>query len=550
MLDSISARLGKATAAFLALIFALQIPVNSAGGGAVSPPGPVSAIHASRSSLDEPEAPSDEEVDREIVKEFRRFFRKYKDTATRVEAILALEDAEISEVVEVLLPVLRSEEVPLQRAAVSVLGGFETRPPVDRMLLALEKKRDESIRLGILRALAAGRYPDTAEGILPCLKDSAWSVRRRAVQALAATKSPGAAKAIAPLCRDKEAAVRCVALDALGGLRSELVLPPALAQLDHEVWQVRASAIHALAQVRHLDSIGPLIERMAVEEGRLTVDIGVTLAEITGRDFGERLDAWQRFWETFSGRFVIPSDEEVRRLRAKQKEMREAYNPPGTVTFHGVPTPSRSLLFVVDVSGSMEQEVIERERYLDPAYPSFERLDIVTTELSKTIEALEPYVRFNVISFAADVKPWKKALVGANVLNKSSAVAWIKKLEPIGGRSKTDLHLAGLVGSADLGGGRTNTYAALMHALDADGKRGKGSKSRGWAIDVDTIFFLSDGRPSIGEYVDTEDILREVREVNELRRVVIHTLAIGEFQKGFMMQLAAESGGTFVDLGK
>ena len=70
-------------------------------------------------------------------------------------------------------------------------------------------------------------------------------------------------------------------------------------------------------------------------------------------------------------------------------------------------------------------------------------------------------------------------------------------------------------------------------------------------VEADTVFFLSDGRPTIGDYVDPDDILREIKSLNDLRRVVIHTIAIGEFQKDFMERLAAQNGpGVFVDLGK
>jgi hypothetical protein len=41
-----------------------------------------------------------------------------------------------------------------------------------------------------------------------------------------------------------------------------------------------------------------------------------------------------------------------------------------------------------------------------------------------------------------------------------------------------------------------------------------------------------------------------VRVANELRKVVIHTIALGEFQKEFMRTLARENGGVFVDLGR
>ncbi len=485
--------------------------------------------------------------DDEIVKEFKKYFKKYKDTPTRVEAILALEDVESKAVVDVLLPVLKDKEKEVVRAAVRVLAGFESRGPVDHLLVMLEEKKDEAIRVGILRAMADGNYTGTQEAVLPLLEDKSWEVRRRSIQALTRTKDPAVAEPMAALLTDKENAVRCAAFGGLATLRSDLVVQPAIEALNDEAWQVRESAIDALRDVRRKESIEPLIRRMEVEEGRLLLDIGEALANITGRDFGQRLDGWQRFWDTYKDRFEIPSDAELKKLREKQKERQETYTPPGTVSYHGISTPSRSILFVIDVSGSMEQEVIEKERFKDGDYPSYKRIDIVKTELIRTIQGLEPYVKYNIVSFATDTKRWKKTLVGANVLNKSSANTWVRRLEAIGGSSKEDLASVGLTGSANLGAGRTNTYAALMDALEAGGQ---GVKDKNYEVSVDTIFFLSDGRPSWGDYVDTEDILREVNAANELRKVVIHTIAIGEFEKNFMKRLADDNGGVFVDLGK
>lgn len=485
--------------------------------------------------------------DDEIVKEFQRYFKKYKDPATRVEAILALEGSETGSVVEALIPILKDPETRVVDAAVRVLAGFKSRPPVDVLLLQLTESKDEAVRASLLRVIAEGRYSDTREAIAVCLTDGSWDVRRRAIQALAASGAADAAPLIAPACADAEIAVRCAALEGLAALRSELVLPFALADLAHPSWQVRTSAILALGKVRHVDSIGPLIERMAVEEGRLVQDIGVALAEITGRDFGQRIEGWQQFWAAYSDRFKIPTDAELKTLREKQKERQDSYTPPGSVSFGGVETPSRSILFIIDVSGSMEQEVVEKERYADGGYPSFLRMDIVKTELVRTLETLEPYVRFNILAFATDVERWKKDLVPANVLNKSSAKAWVQRLESIGGASKEDLASVGLTGSANLEAGKTNTHGALTEGLEY---AGRGTTDKNYEIAIDTIFFLSDGRPSHGKFVDPDDILREIRSANELRKVVIHTIAIGEFEKDFMRRLAEENGGVFVDLGR
>ena len=66
---------------------------------------------------------------------------------------------------------------------------------------------------------------------------------------------------------------------------------------------------------------------------------------------------------------------------------------------------------------------------------------------------------------------------------------------------------------------------------------------------LDTVFFLSDGKPSHGKLVDTNEILKEVVEINKMYRIVFHTIAIGQFQKEFLRELARKNGGVFVDLG-
>jgi Mg-chelatase subunit ChlD len=451
---------------------------------------------------------------------------------------------------------------------VRVLSKFETRPPVDALLAELASNKREGVRLALLDAIAAGGYSGAGPIVATLLSDKSWSVRRQALVALARTANgtadagsvpagEGAAPAtaaapldvpalIVPLCLDTEPAVRCASLDSLALLRSPLVVDPALALLTDPVWQVRASAVSALGVVRRRESIEPLIERMALEEGRLVADIGRSLEEITGRGFGQRLESWQQFWATFKDRFQIPTDAELAKLREAQAKTREKYSPPGSVSYHGIETPSRRILFVIDVSGSMESEVVEKERFAAGDYPSMLRIDIVKTELMRTIEKLEPYVEFNVLAFATDVTQWKKELVPANVLSKSSALEWVGRLESIGGASKEDLARAGLVGSANLEAGKTNTYAALMAALGVE----PGAKRDEYSVAMDTIFFMSDGRPSHGDYVDTDDILREVRLANSVRKVVIHTIALGEFQKEFMRSLASENGGVFVDLGR
>ncbi|HUR27658.1 MAG TPA: HEAT repeat domain-containing protein [Planctomycetota bacterium] len=483
----------------------------------------------------------------DTVRDFRKFYREAKTPAEQVEYVLSLEKIESPGVVDVLVPVLKSEFPDVVRAAVRVLAGFKTAEPVAALIATAEADKTEAVRLGILQAIAKARYQSATPALLAMLPDKSWEVRRGTIEALGAMRDATHAPVIAPFCADPEVAVRCAAIDALTGLKSDLVLAPASAALNDPVWQVRASAIAALGAVRRVESIEPLINRLAIEVGRLHGDIGAALDSITGKTFGERLDQWQMFWANYKDKFKIPTDAELATLRAKQKESREKYKPPGATTYHGIDTPSRSILFVIDVSGSMENLVVEKERFQDGGYPSMSRMDIVKTELARTIERLEPYVKFNILAFGTDMKWWKKDLVAANTLNRQAGKSYANSLEPLGGSSKEDLASVGLAGSANLEAGKTNTYGALSWAL---GLAGKGVKDKNYAVTIDTIFFLSDGRPSHGDYVDPEDILREIRVANQLRKVVIHTIAIGEFQKDFMKRLAEENGGVFVDLGR
>lgn len=483
--------------------------------------------------------------DDEIVAEFRRYFRKYEDSATRVEAVLALEGTESTEVVEALVPILRDEDARVVAACVRVLARLEAPEPVAAVVAALESERRAEVRAGLLEAVASARWPSAAEAVRPLLVDRDWTVRRRAVTALAALAGAEAEADLLPRLDDRETAVRCAAFDALGALRAEAVLEPALGALEDPSWQVRASAIAALGALRRKSAIEPLIACMEREEGRLRADAGAALERITGRAFGARLEGWQQFWATHGERFEPPTDAELARLAERRAELAAQYGPAAGTHYHGIDTPSRAIVFVVDVSSSMQTLVTSAAAEAGETPPR--RIDVVRRDLQRTLEGLEPHVRFNVLAFATEIDAWKKGLVSANPLNRSSAFDWVGRLEPVGAASANDLAHMGLAPLSDPEAGKTNTWGALERAMAAGDARAGADDYEG---DVDTIFLLSDGRPSHGAYVDVDAILEAVREANELRRIAIHTIAIGRFNKVFLQRLAQENGGVFVDLGE
>ncbi|MBI1380793.1 MAG: VWA domain-containing protein [Planctomycetaceae bacterium] len=491
--------------------------------------------------------------DDQTLDDFRRFYKKLESRAERVEAVLALERIESARVVELLEPLLGDGDPEIVHAAVRVLGGL--REPASRTALAtaLQKTKSPVVRAGFLDALTVAGLPLVEDGlsdaVVGALEDKQWTVRLGALRTLAAVGQGDVAPAIAAAAADPEPAVRAGALDGLAVRRSPLVVELALAALADPVWQVRASAIAALGQVRDVRSVPALIARMEVEEGRLVADAAASLEALTGRYFGLDLDAWKGFWKNFGANYKLPTDEDMARQRAARAEAGLRYTTPTATSYHGIDTPSRAVVFVIDVSGSMQTHVVQKERFEAGNYPSFARIDIVKTELARTIERLEPHVRFNVLAFATDVMPWRKELAPATALHKKSALEFVGRLKPLGTAEDAALASAGLGGASNLHKGKTNTHGALMAALGVDPGRGA-TTATDYRVDVDTIFFLSDGQPTHGDFIEERDIQRVFREANALRRVVLHTLAIGDFSTGFMETLASESGGTFVNLGR
>ncbi|MEM8710578.1 MAG: HEAT repeat domain-containing protein, partial [Planctomycetota bacterium] len=320
--------------------------------------------------------------DGEAVKDFKKYYRKLKDTASRVEAVLTLLDVEEPGVVDVLTPKLADKDPEVADAAARVLASFQERPPIDRLVARFEKEKKDGIRLGLLQAMRRGGYTGLGDVVVEGLQDRSWAIRRLCVLALCAGKDTSLAPTIAQLSEDPEPAVRCAVIDGLAHMKAPETLAAAQGHLADETWQVRTSAIKALGVVRHRDSIPLLIERLEQEEGRLIVDVGQSLDNLTGRTFGTRLKLWKSFWDSYGDRYQIPTDEELAELRATQAKNRAKYGAGGGTSFHGVETPSRSMLFVIDVSGSMEDLVVERERFEGANYPSWARMDIVKTELA------------------------------------------------------------------------------------------------------------------------------------------------------------------------
>jgi hypothetical protein len=223
------------------------------------------------------------------------------------------------------------------------------------------------------------------------------------------------------------------------------------------------------------------------------------------KDYHLDVQAWTVWWGKIK-RGVDPED--------------PAFNSSETTSYFKFPIQSDRILFILDVSGSMQWPNAPANSGIKPADWKERRIDIAHAELFKALRALakqnkgralkklkkgetsdlpyapsedgqEPPTLFNVATFAGVVTPWGPDVVVATDENVEAAIAWLEKQLPRGG---------------------TATYDALEFGLNHK--------------NIDTILFLSDGVPSLGKFEARETILAEVRKLNRFRRISINTVAL------------------------
>ncbi len=491
------------------------------------------------------------------VKEFVRFFRKAKEEAVLVEAVHMLKGRECRPAAEELLKALKHPNAAVQQAALEVLETYRLPETYEAWIQELPKMRDSDQVAILIKVLGRAQLKNAVPTIEEVAQNPKASpvVKFEAARALQNIGVGGTAGLLGNLVGDGDPLVRMAATDAIGALKLREYADAVIPLLADSEWQVQSAAITAVAALRPQAAVQPLIDLMR-KAGRLRAECAEALFRITGLDFGVDPERWQEQWTTLMSieGYRIPTDEEL----AKKAESRKKYDAfygkkEETNTFVGIPTTSTNVLFIIDVSGSMDDLVVEVEKF--QGYRDRKRFTIVQTELLNTLDGLTAETNFDIVAFATDLNVWKKRLVPANVVNREAAKAFVRGLKPLGGSESQDLAQAGLGGSANLEAGKTNTLKALLYAFGEDPDRPSKAAVTGFdksAIKrpLDTVYFLSDGRPSVGKIVDTNEILKEVRKHNEIYRIVIHAIAIGEFQKEFLQRLALENGGVFIDMGR
>ncbi|MHC4605540.1 MAG: hypothetical protein ACYTAF_01220 [Planctomycetota bacterium] len=259
--------------------------------------------------------------------------------------------------------------------------------------------------------------------------------------------------------------------------------------------------------------------------------------------------------------------------------------------FFGIKTDSTRIIFCLDRTGSMadpcsdkkkEEKEKEREgiatgtekehaksrqnakikkeaKEIKKQYDDREitiKMDAVKREYINCVYNLDEAVHFTTVWYNTGTEAWSTKLVKATWENKLSAIKNADTMEPLGG---------------------TNIFAAIDMAFKimGEGKKPVPGKRppvktgaavpKGKNAGADTIYVLTDGKHNAGQFTtgsgpmgsaqnrcDTSAFLGEVAKLNKHRKIIIHTICVGDPgvgadppDPGFLRQLAEDNGGTF-----
>lgn len=368
--------------------------------------------------------------------------------------------------------------------------------------------------------------------------------------------------------------IRVLAISSLtSNSGTEGVFDLACGVLNDRSWRVRDVAIDLILACASTDkdrAILALINRLALEQGKLKLTLSKALTSLTNETLGSDSNAWVDWW--------------------KEKKRAEAGLPPkkedggkGTAVkkIFDTETFSDRYIFVIDASDSMTRKITPEEmeklkkavtgekkgddkrRDLDWTKITC-KLDLAREELIRSLEILDPKVaRFTIISFKDDIAVWSDELRPTEPKIVTEAAEWLRGLK---GKNLTNIS-----GAMDAAFDMCERLAGIDPAKV--GKKEKGVITGPHPDDYvpDTIFLYSDGYATSGKYGARTDELKAmgkgkdvavvyralmtdylayVRDRNRIARLSIHTVGVGLQDEWFLGNLAKQNDGVYVALAK
>ncbi len=312
----------------------------------------------------------------------------------------------------------------------------------------------------------------------------------------------------------------------------------AVAALGKSGWRGDLSLVGFLEKHRSGEAVPALIDvldrfvqhpeqvRSGELSGILRHRVHEVLISLTGAIFPiDAITEWRAFWEREKDRFKVAD---------APKSTSDKTVAQG---FFGIPVQGTRVLFIVDVSGSMNFSIPPGGTTGELPDEMPVRLDVAKRELLRAVAQLPDEASFNVVTFSQNASTWQKQLVPADRKNRDAFKKYVENLRADGG---------------------TNVWAGMQEALKIK------SLTYGdrYESHADEVFILSDGLPSVGEVIDPKEILRLIAETNRFAQMRINTVYISgepnererqEIQRAgmsgqeLMKAIAEQNGGRYVE---
>ena len=388
-----------------------------------------------------------------------------------LRATAHLEDPKLD---KALVKLLKDKDPEVQRVACELLGKRRHKEAVEDLSKLIDKGKDPLVITAAIEATTQLRT-----------NDREWEAQ---LQAYAS---------------HEESDVRNAAVSALGRMRNPAHLPTVVEALNHEAWSTRLAAARAIEAMRLEAGVGPLCERVGQEVGRMAVEMTDILFRLTGKSFRSNSRQWVDWWKNEGDSFKIVSAGDLRKL--EQEEEARRLKQISRTEFFGIRIESHRVIFIIDVSGSMNEPT--RGKYVGER--GAPRIEVAKEELLKALDGMEIDSLYNIVTFSSDVGQWQDRIVEKNDTSLEEARSYVGRLGA---------------------GGATNLYGALKFSFGDP--------------DVDTIFVMSDGEPTAGDVTDGGGIRAAVEAWNKNRGVVIHSVAVGGSLQ-ILEWLAEDTGGTY-----
>lgn len=425
-----------------------------------------------------------------------------REPSVRDAAVLACADLTSPESVAAIAAAAKSKDDLTRRNCADALGRTKRDSAIPVLLALATKDASPQVRADALDALWAFRgSPQAFEIAVSAATDKDPFVRAAAVEAAGRVDPAGAGDLVKKALADPDDGVRCVARLQLRVVAPTEALAGLAAAATDPSWRVRAQCVEDAAALREKPALDVLVALVADHVTRVSAAAHRALQVLSGKEIGRDPDLWTAWWaanrETWTAPLALDRDvpDDPKRTSAQ---------------YHGLDVATDAAVFVADLSGSMRDPLGGGE--------TRSRWDVAAEELRRTLGALPDSFVTNLLFFQQEVH---LAFPKPSALTKAARV-------------KAEAFVAG--GSPMQAG---DLLGAVIAALAEDG--------------TDTVFVLSDGAPSFGDFVEKSRVRAAIRQRNRVRKCVIDAIGFGAkkaSERSFLAGLAKDSGGRVVFRGE